>query len=834
VAIGAVALAASACLAGFLTTGLRLAAAGLSPGHGLFVVPAWDSIRTGLVLASVAVGTLVVSCVAAFAVASRRWDAHGDDWADIVQHGFGGAWTYLHVGPDAGQRQAARTARFRAARYRRRARRRRTLVRLSHAARLTNEVPEHDPAVVALEGAAGQQAAGQHAPAPDRLLRILAGFNLIVLSGAIGLGVGQAVAEFQSAWWAVVPAGLAAFLLVHWVLTTLGPLAARPHAHVAAWILVGALALLSSPPVGVLVITGVIISTWGRRFVQAKASEPVARTLMSPLPWLMAVLYTAVAVGYLAMPPVSFDGARVMTASAEFVGGKLEQSSAGIHLLICTPLADATSTGAYIRDLRRPPKVTPAGDAALDSGERPSLLALGLNVVGINWPRAVFAPSLHARKPTCANAPPETLSVGTEDPALGQGAIVGPAPPAGSAVDGEKPIEQTTDARIARLARRYQPTIEVTVADPFWPVSVGALLQDVGLGGNRTCLFTATGCGAITSVPASGQPTDYLRFPTTRDLAHSALTSTPWPQFDAFLGGQGTSAGSLHHWLADPGLLDPWRTAEVYFYYAGPLHFTGIANRLPAWPTVDSAAVPAPADAASTSDGLIGLQYWFYYPYNYYPLVVRSSLMRGAPIAGDVKNVDLHQGDWEHVTVLLDERTLQPVYLYMARHANEGQFYPWNSRSLAFDGSHPIVQAAIGGHPTYPNSCGAHTRKPGFGLLKDWVVCGSGRFAFRAATTPLVDLAQTGWACWPGRFGEAKLGREVAKLNADTFTSLITKYVHVAGPRSPLRQAENGFDPPGHGVCDRRAGYAESAALVGPFAALLGRLYGARPITKVR
>ena len=49
-------------------------------------------------------------------------------------------------------------------------------------------------------------------PAGDRLLRILAGFNLLVLAGVLALGVGQIVAAFQSAWWAVVPASVIAFL----------------------------------------------------------------------------------------------------------------------------------------------------------------------------------------------------------------------------------------------------------------------------------------------------------------------------------------------------------------------------------------------------------------------------------------------------------------------------------------------------------------------------------------------------------------------------------------------------------------------------------------------
>ena len=120
-----------------------------------------------------------------------------------------------------------------------------------------------------------QTAAGQ------RLLRILAGFNLLVLAGVLALGVGQIVAAFQPAWWAVVPAGVIAFLAVHWTLTTLGPLDAHPGAHVVSWVLVAALALLSSPPVGLLVITGAIVSTVGPnlRPHQGRATEGVTPSI---------------------------------------------------------------------------------------------------------------------------------------------------------------------------------------------------------------------------------------------------------------------------------------------------------------------------------------------------------------------------------------------------------------------------------------------------------------------------------------------------------------------------------------------------------------------------
>jgi hypothetical protein len=509
------------------------------------------------------------------------------------------------------------------------------------------------------------------------------------------------------------------------------------------------------------------------------------------------------------------------------------RSGAGVQLIACTPLADATSTGAYIRNLTAAQIVTvkPVAAAALDTGWRPSLGAMALNLVGVHWPRALILPSLRARRPTCAGAEPRALSVGVEDPLLGDGAIVGPAPAGGRAAYGEPPIDQnqTTDPRIARLARQFQPTLELTVADHFWPVSVGAVLADIGPSGDRTCLVTSgsSKCVPVKSIPTGGQPGDYLRFPTSRDPLATALSQHPGSQFRAFAAGQHTVTGPLHQWLADPGILDPWRTAQVYFYFAGPVHFGGVAGRLPAWPGVG--VPPTPADAAYASDGLIGLQYWFFYPYNYYPLVVHGSLMGGAPIAGDVRNVDLHQGDWEHVTVLLDQQTLHPVALYMARHADEGVFLPWSRKALSFDAQgHPIVQAAFGGHPSYPNSCARRSRRKHLGgVLVDFVVCGSGRFAFPAQTTPLVDLAsaQTQWACWRGHFGEAKPGREAPLVNADTFAKADFNYVHVAGPRAPLQQAENGTAT-GPGVCDRGAGAAEMDAMHGPLGALLTRYYG--------
>ena len=101
---------------------------------------------------------------------------------------------------------------------------------------------------------------------------------------------------------------------------------------------------------------------------------------------------------------------------------------------------------------------------------------------------------------------------------------------------------------------------------------------------------------------AGSGPDDFLEYPVS-----PALTTGPGPQLAAFLRGQQAHPGgvpTLRQRLANPGLLDPWRTAEVYFYYA--------RNSNPAtWPAPD----------AAITGKLIALQYWFFYAYNYYPTV---------------------------------------------------------------------------------------------------------------------------------------------------------------------------------------------------------------------
>jgi hypothetical protein len=647
------------------------------------------------------------------------------------------------------------------------------------------------------------------APVGDPFVRVIAGFNVGVLAGTFGLAAARLLkTPIDQAWppgpwwdllapWALVSTVLALFFA--WM----GPLWGNRFAHGVLWVAAIAVALVASAPIGVLLLTWAGIATFGRLYgrVRSQAGRGALAAghprhlsfALSPLPWLLLTIYALVGMAYYALPPVSFSQAIVTTPTGVRTGAYLARTGGGVYLVTCTPLADATSTNELV-------SVIPSGDVramtagttpfVVDSGLRSSLPTLALHGFGLDattpsWIR----PEVRSIRATCAGDPLPRPSVGYPAPQLGADVTAGPAPPGGRASDGEQPIEQTSPG-IAALARRFQPTVLVTVADPFWPVSVGALLADLGSNSAATCLqhLPAMSCPPTKPVAAAtmadlatsgSSPDDFLEYP-----ASPPLNPDPNGELAAFLGGQqghSTPVPRLRRWLADPGLLNPWNSAQVYFYYA--------QNANPAtWPAPDRAI----------TGKLIALQYWFFYPYNYYPTVFDAGLMNDAPVAADLVNTDLHQGDWEHVTVLLDAKTRKPLWLYTARHSSEGQYYAWNSPLLSFDQGHPIVQAALGGHPTYDAHCRESLRfAPALGVIRgrvaDWVVCGSGRFAFRAATTPLVDIAKAPWSCWRGHFGVATASEiGAAKLNEGSIQRTIDANYRVAGPRSPLWQAENG------------------------------------------
>jgi hypothetical protein len=743
IAAFSIAAAAYVYVIGLMVTWVRLAAARLPVDASLPMIDDKVVFAAGVRVVVVMVFVFAAMCAFAYLLHPLVWNRRAPEWRAVVQVGR------------------------------------------AQAQKISKQEPRRLP---------GPEVSQPHPAIGDPVIRVIAGFNVGVLAATLGLGLGRLIKGVidqlhPGLWWDLLLPWAVLFVLFATLFAVLGPLRGPRPVHVILWSVVVGLALVSSAPLGLLILTWAAVAGLGRLYGR-QITPPGSKLdfVLSPFPWILLTIYALVALAYYSTPPVSFSQTTVYTSNGPRVGGYLARTGNGLYLVSCTPLADATSRNELVSivpngDIQR--TTTGATAFSVDSGYRPSLPTLVLHALGVNASTpTLISPDLKAKEATCAGEPLPHSSAGYEAPHLGAGVIAGPAPLNGQAHDGEQPI-QLTSPGIAALARRFQPTIFVTVADRFWPVSVGALLDDVGPVGEPTCLHHLPSTCAIAHPtpgdlqPARSNPDDFLQYP-----ASPALDPNPGGQLDAFLRGQlasQTPVPTLHQWLADPGLLNPWYTAQVYFYYAGkadPSHW--------------------PAPNPYIRGDLIALQYWFFYPYNYYATVVTPDLMNDVPVAAGVVNTDLHQGDWEHVTVIVDRATLKPVWLYTARHSSEGEYYSWNSPLLTFDQGHPIVQAAYGGHPTYDAHCGDRLRyAPALGSLRgdvgDWVVCGSGRFAFRAATTPLVDLAKVPWACWQGHFGVATASeRSAAKLNEGSVRRTVDAYYQVAGPRSPLWQAENG------------------------------------------
>ena len=277
------------------------------------------------------------------------------------------------------------------------------------------------------------------------------------------------------------------------------------------------------------------------------------------------------------------------------------------------------------------------------------------------------------------------------------------------------------------IAQTYQPILNVDRSDGFWPVRFDTIYRyrRDGDGFNDTCIKYDNG-------------------------NQCAETATPGSLADPLGGGQhldypapSDSRDKQHDMLMRAAGGYGQRPAMYYFRTLGE------KDRKP-----------------NTS---AALQYWFYYTFNY-----QTS---SAGIGGR------HEGDFEHVAIVLSRYTGRPRYVFMARHGpdeasrqDEPLRYSYddldNPRGVRHEGTHLKVYAAHGSHAIYPK-CGKHGRS---GLPPDDHTC-QGPVATFGTDTPLMDLARSRWACWKGRFGEPGPHK--------------IRNVDARGPPAPLRQQKN-------------------------------------------
>ena len=112
-----------------------------------------------------------------------------------------------------------------------------------------------------------------------------------------------------------------------------------------------------------------------------------------------------------------------------------------------------------------------------------------------------------------------------------------------------------------------------------------------------------------------------------------------------------------------------------------------------------SAGPPTAYGAVHRRGSRIVVQYWLFAPFNAWSPVV--------PAASDAWQV--HEGDWEHVAIVLDARG-RPLQAGYAQHCG-GVRIPWARVPLQRGTKRPVVYVGLGSHASYPRP-GVHATDP--------------------------------------------------------------------------------------------------------------------------
>jgi PKD domain-containing protein/VPS62-like protein len=133
--------------------------------------------------------------------------------------------------------------------------------------------------------------------------------------------------------------------------------------------------------------------------------------------------------------------------------------------------------------------------------------------------------------------------------------------------------------------------------------------------------------------------------------------------------------------------------------------------------------------------------YWMFYPYNFYD-------QRVCAAQACLRITEIHEGDWEHIVIRLDDTDQASRVRYYQHNCDGSESdYAWSTLGASpddqhaslFNGTHPIVWSALGGHASY-SSQGSDNGQTGVHL--GW--CGS------PSVQPLQDVTTSGdtWKTW--------------------------------------------------------------------------------------
>lgn len=265
-----------------------------------------------------------------------------------------------------------------------------------------------------------------------------------------------------------------------------------------------------------------------------------------------------------------------------------------------------------------------------------------------------------------------------------------------------------------QIIDRFSPVVKLHPAEHFFPTDVHTFANHSVLMYDHTeshhrCVVVEETSGAAT-LHAQTHPAD------------ASCT----------LRGKCTHSGPLMYSRNDGNISDGGSRfyqkirSEEYYFGADGVNVKDV----PAYAHVHPAANNAHA-------GLIAVQFWFLYAFN-----GPTDILFGQ-----------HEGDWEHVSLVVHPHTLQVHEAYFAAHSHEALWIPASNVTFA-DGTHPVVYSAKYSHASY-ESAGIKRRKIAGGIVSD--TCADGGIVWRPKAInvgeQLKPMRFHDWLLYNGKWG---------------------------------------------------------------------------------
>ena len=320
-----------------------------------------------------------------------------------------------------------------------------------------------------------------------------------------------------------------------------------------------------------------------------------------------------------------------------------------------------------------------------------------------------------------------------------------------------QPPEKAIDA--PALAREFEPSLHVDYSDGFTPVAESWMLKlgEPRSNGSKRSELCGSSCHKVSYNLALGPgwgTNDRIKYPTSEDAIDAEFTTV----------------NSLNEWF-----LERITHNQNYWHQ---LKF-GEKMELDEQENEIESENPYMYYVFVHRGGLLTIDYWFYYTYNYFNSIGQNCQK---PPGCSYGFHDLHQGDWENVEVVLNHPTIGPwrtgwqATSYVVSRHSQHAILAAGETKLEGHTKHVMIYAAHGDHANY-GVCRKHGSSfereiplsETEGVFHD-VICSEryarpiihqsteiGEYLIGGGRAPLENLASTTdigrFSCWKGQFG---------------------------------------------------------------------------------